>query len=525
MKAGCTMEYYLGFDSSTQGLKALVIDAAKGAIVAHASVNFSLDLPQFNCDNGVLPHPDPLVKHADPLLWLAALDLSLARLVAQGVALRSVVAIGGAAQQHGSVYLNHHFPAVLAQLHSATDAGELATRLAPALARPTSPIWMDSSTTPECQELVARFGAELCQVTGSPATERFTGAQIRKFAREEPARYAATTHIHLVSSFLCSILCGAPAPIDIGDAAGMNLLDLHALAWAPDIVAFTAPELEARLPRIAPPSQPQAGGLANYFARYGLRPGIPVAVWTGDNPASLVGSGAWTPGLAVVSLGTSDTFFAAMPTYRLDPEGYGHVFGHPLGGYMSLTCFKNGSLARDRVRRSGGMDWEFFDRKAMELTPPGNAGSLALPWFESEITPLVLEPGLRANFDFTAAAPEVQARAVLEAQVLAMRTHAAWIGDFAVLRVTGGAARSDGLRQILADVFQARVETIAVADSAALGGAMLGARCVQADLDTLREALTPVTATCHPRTEYAQLYTQLMPTLRDLAQMAPISCR
>ena len=34
----------------------------------------------------------------------------------------------------------------------------------------------------------------------------------------------------------------------------------------------------------------------------------------------------------------------------VDPSGTGHVFGSPAGDYMGLTCFSNGSLARDRVR-------------------------------------------------------------------------------------------------------------------------------------------------------------------------------
>ena len=63
-------------------------------------------------------------------------------------------------------------------------------------------------------------------LTGSPAYERFTGPQIRKFYQEQPDAYAATARIHLVSSFMASLLLGADAPIDPGDGSGMNLMDL-----------------------------------------------------------------------------------------------------------------------------------------------------------------------------------------------------------------------------------------------------------------------------------------------------------
>ena len=501
------MSLYLGFDSSTQGLKAIIIDPARGEIVCSKAVNFSKDLPAFNCPGGVLANPDPLVKHTDPLLWLAALDLMLQRLQADGAPLAHVSAIGGDGQQHGSVYLNDAFPQIVAALDPAL---ELAGQLGPALARKSSPIWMDSSTGGECAELTAVVGSRLQSLTGSPAIERFSGPQIRKFAQSEPEAYRNTAHIHLVSSFLCSVLIGGNAPIDSGDGAGMNLLNLSTMRWDEDIAAATAPRLLDKLPRIdATPSV--TGGLAPYFTKYGLRAGIPVATWTGDNPASLVGSGAFRQDTAVVSLGTSDTFFAAINPYRVDPDGFGHVFGLPSGGFMSLACFKNGSLARDRVRADAGVDWNFFDVTAFEKTAPGNQGRWALAWFEPEITPLVNRAGLRANFDFAAAAPEVQIRAVVEAQAMTLRRHSKWIGDFQTLRVTGGGSNSSGILQTLADVFNATVETISTADSAALGAAMIAAHVAGGiSYASLAGAFCPPTQTIRPRAEAAQVHSNNM---------------
>ncbi len=506
------MALYLGIDSSTQGIKGLVIDPAAGRIVQSCAVNFGKDLPEFGCPEGVLPNADPLVKHSDPLLWVAAMDLLLQRLRDSGVAMGEIAGIGGDGQQHGSVYLNRAFPGILRGLDPAKS---LAPQIAPALARPTSPIWMDSSTTAACRELDARFGARLQADTGSPAIERFTGPQIRKFALAEPECYANTAHIHLVSSFLCSILIGANAPIDTGDGAGMNLLNLRTLAWDPEIAEFTAPGLLQKLPAVTPGGQ--AGRLHPYFAKFGLPVGLPVTVWTGDNPASLIGTGAWRRGVAVVSLGTSDTFFAALDPYRTDPEGCGHVFGNPAGGFMCLACFKNGSLARDRVRQEAGVDWTFFDKTAFGLTPPGNGGRFALPWFEAEITPPVLKPGLRANFEFAGAVPEIRVRATVEGQVLALRAHSQWIGDFDTLRVTGGASRSPGILKVLADVFQATVETIAVADSAALGGAMLAAKATGGiPMEQLAASFSPTAATVSPDPANAAVYRRQIDAIRKL---------
>ena len=471
------MSIFLGLDSSTQGLKAVLIDLEKGEITGGEAVNFGEELPEYRSPSGFLPDPDPLIRQADPRMWLAALDLLFRKLQEAGIRLDQVAGISGSGQQHGSVYLNARFPELLRNLDPARP---LADQLAPVLSRKRSPIWMDRSTRAECDELEQRFGDRLQRDTGSPAIERFTGPQIRRFWKSEPEAYAQTAYVQLVSSFLASVLAGCVAPVDYGDGAGMNLLNLRTLDWDPEIAEFTAPDLLRKLPR-AVPGATVVGGLAPYFTRYGFRAGTPVTAWTGDNPASLIGTGAGMPGTAVISLGTSDTFFGAMADYKTDPAGCGHVFGNPAGGFMSLICFTNGSLAREHVREECGVDWTFFDETSIELTPPGNHGKLMLPYFAPESTPLVLAPRVRCNFDPAAARPEEKIRCLLESQALSMALHAGWMGErFTRLRITGGASNSRALRRILADVFQTPVERLAIRDSAALGAALMTAHTVTA---------------------------------------------
>ena len=455
----------VGIDSSTQGTKAVVYDTAEGRVVASAAVNYGRDLPEFGSPDGFLPNADPLVRRANPEMWVKGLELVLARLRDAGAPMGEVAAVGGDAQQHATVFLTENGVEGL----KSGGVGSLW------FSRKESPIWMDSSTGAEVAALDARFGEALRVRTGSPAIERFAAAQVMKFAKEAPEAWARTTRVHLLSSYLTSVLAGADAPIETGDGAGMNLLNLQTLGWDEEICAFAAPGLMEKLPRVHKPGDAPLK-LADRFAEFGLQPGIPVAPFTGDNPASLVGCGAAEPGCAVISLGTSDTFFAAMKDFRTDPDGYGHVFGNPAGGFMSLSCFKNGSLARDRVRRDCGADWSFFDETAFALTPSGNGGKRAFPYFETELTPKHDATGIEANFDWDAAAPEVRIRAVVEGQIANMRERTRWIGDFATICVTGGASRSKGILATIRDIFAADVRTLDVPDSAALGGALLAAR-------------------------------------------------
>ena len=476
----------LGIDSSTQGVKAVAWDVGAQKVVFSASVNYGKDLPQYGSPDGFLPNDDVLVRHADPRMWIEGLELLLKRLQESGCPMSEIAAIGGDAQQHASVYLESLNPLVFS--------------------RPTSPIWMDSSTGTECAALDAKFGARLQADTGSPAIERFAGPQIMKFAKEDSDGYAKTKRIHLLSSFLASYLVGEDMPIDAGDGAGMNLLNLKIGEWDAEICEAVAPGLVAKLPKIVGGGEDvrrkteaasESKPLAERFAKFGLRPGIPVVPFTGDNPASLVGCFAEKSGMAVISLGTSDVFFAAMETFHTDPDGYGHVFGNPMGGFMSLSCFKNGSLARDRVRRELGVDWTFFDetawrceRCAGETPPPRNGDASwggavsaaqrerAYPYFESEITPKHDATGIEANFDWAAADAGTKVRAIVEGQVANMYERTRWIGDFDEIKVTGGASRSKGIRETIARIFGAKVSVLEVADSAAVGGARLAERAL-----------------------------------------------
>jgi xylulokinase len=501
---------FLGLDSSTQSLTAVIIDPATGQIACQHSVNFGADLPQYRAPSGFIPGGAHGVVHSNPRMWLDALDLLFSRL-AETTDLSQVKMIAGSGQQHGSVYLDASFESRLAALDPALG---LTDQIAPALTRATSPIWMDTSTGAECGEITAALGgpAEVCRRSGSIAIERFTGPQIRSFHKTEPEAYAKTACIHLVSSFIASVMAGKSASIDYGDAAGMNLLNLATLAWDSGLLEATAPGLLEKLPAPAPATTVQ-GNVSRYFVeKYGLPADCRCALFTGDNPASLVGMGATTPGNIVISLGTSDTFFAAMPGPKTDPNGFGHVFGNPAGGFMSLICFRNGSLAREALRDKLGLDWSAFDRAALGETRESAGKNLMLPFFGPEITPRhdFSAPVLKGSQDFeSGAVPGLQVRALLEGQFLNMRLHSQWMEVKAErIRLTGGASKNDGIAQLVADVFQAPVERLDVSNSAALGAALIAAAAGGHNLEELQQTFCRCSAgsTLAPDPALATIY-------------------
>ncbi len=483
--------HHLGIDVGTQSLTALVVDVpaveapaarppgasvtepadrASGS-VARAAVHYDTELSRWGTVHGQLPADDPSVGRVPPGMWVEALDLALERLGREVCGSVRGVSVSG--QQHGSVYLGKGAARALAEL---SPDSSLAEQVAPMLSHSEAPIWTDSSTGRECEEIRRALGGRraTAELTGSDAFERFTGPQIRRVARTAPEEWARTEHVCLVSSFVTSLLAGKVAPIDHGDGSGMNLLDIRTLDWSPAAARATAPDLMRRLPPTCAPSA-IVGRVAPWLvARHGLPSSARVIAGSGDNPCSLAGVGVRSPGEAVLSLGTSDTWFGLLEELAVDPEANSHVFIAPSGHPMSLICFRNGSLAREAVRDRHGLDWDGFDA-ALRSTPPGNDGMMMLPWFEPEIVPRVAEPGVH-RFGGLRDAPEHAARncrAVVEGQFLSMRLNSEWMA-IRPRRViaTGGGSRNRELLQVAADVFGCPVESLNLSDGAALGAAL-----------------------------------------------------
>lgn len=460
--------WFLGLDCSTQSLSAIIVDDADKRVIYETSVHFDNELPHYHTLHGCLQNDDPLIKHSDPLMWVEALDLLFKKMKAEGVDLQRILAISGSAQQHGSVYLNAKG---LSRFAALDPKKSLKQNMQDGLSRKTSPIWMDSSTSKECEEIEGAFGGadKLREATGSHAFERFTASQIRKFFKEDNSAFLQTAQITLISAFMASLLSGTLAPIDYCDGAGMNLMDIENKTWHQTALQATAHDLNKRLPSLAAPWK-IIGRVSPYFVhKYGLNPNALAMVWSGDNPNSLIGLGVIKDRVAAISLGTSFTYFGHMAKYCSDASGEGHVFAAPTGWYMSLICFKNGALAIEKLCEMYSLDRKGFDATLLK-TKPGNSGRILLPYFEAEIVPRVRKGVCRFDLDNDDVAGNC--RGLVEGQIMSMKLHSEWMKTKPeMLYATGGVSVNPHVLQIIADVFNCPVKQIAVSKSAALGAA------------------------------------------------------
>lgn len=290
---------------------------------------------------------------------------------------------------------------------------------------------------------------------------------------------------------MCSLLLGDYASIDSSDGAGMNMMDLKAQGWSTPIMSAISSDLESKMGPIVA-AHTVLGNASNYLTEeYGFDENCKIVAWSGDNPNSVAGLGLRNPGDVGLSLGTSDTIFSIVDAASSSPGIEGHMFMNPVDpdSHMSMLCYKNGSLARVNVAKSvAGGDWDKFNA-LIESTPPGNHGNIGFFIDEPEIIPNIPKKGIRRfnsegekvdSFD-----PAVEARAVVEGQMLSMRLHTQQLGLAPTMVIaTGGASANPSITQIMADVFGTPVLETSQTDSASLGAALRalhGFKCDEAD--------------------------------------------
>lgn len=268
-----------------------------------------------------------------------------------------------------------------------------------------------------------------------------------------PQMYASTSRISLVSSFLASVLLGSIAPLDIGDVCGMNLWDVPNQRYSPALLALAggtegAEDLRSKLGEPQVDGGAPLGRISEYFVRrYGFSPRCQIVPFTGDNPATILAL-PLRPLDAIVSLGTSTTFLMNTPRYK--PDGSYHFFNHPTnkGHYMFMLCYKNGGLAREKVRDAlppptnapttgGTADWQAFNEAVLTTPPLGmindeDKAKLGLYFYLRETVPNIRAGTWRFHCDADGSnlqeAPawprEVDPRIIVESQALSMRLRA-----------------------------------------------------------------------------------------------------
>ncbi|HEX2852875.1 MAG TPA: xylulokinase [Opitutaceae bacterium] len=445
------MSLFIGIDSGTQSVKAIVLDLETRRVVAEARAPHQLidGLPVGHMEQ----HPGD---------WTAALDFVLVEVAGKiGAAeAKRVRGIGVSGQQHGFVPLDAN--------------GEVI--------RPAK-LWCDTSTTAECALITKKLGGPKAAIrkTGNLILPGFTAPKILWLKRHEPANYKRLRHVLLPHDYLNFFLTGNFF-MEHGDASGSALMDVRQRTWSRDAVNAIDKNLAGWLPPISG-SHEAAGTLRPALAqKYGFSPDVVVSAGGGDNMMGAIGTGNVVPGVVTASFGTSGTIYAHAAKPVIDPQGEIAAFCGSTGGWLPLLCTMNVTTVTEQVRALFGQDHGQL-ANAIAAAPAGAGGLVLLPYLAGERTPNVPDgSGVLLGLNPKTFNAAHVARAAMEGVTMGMNYGLRRLATLGVkakeIRVTGGGAKSAVWRQIMADIFGVPVVAMVEDEGAALGGALQAAWCV-----------------------------------------------
>lgn len=352
--------------------------------------------------------------------------------------------------------------------------------------RPLTPLitWADARAIQQARFLrTSGQAGELHRATGAPVHPMTPLTKLMWFSQNEPEIWARARWWVGLKDYLLYQLTGTVVT-ELSSASGTGLLDMATGTWSPAAMTLAGVSVEQLPPIVATTAirtlSPDAA------QRLALPAGLPVVAGAADGPLGNLGTGAITPGVAGLSLGTSGAIRMAVPKPQVD-EG-GALFCYALtdsvwvvGGAVSnggvVIRWAGDSLAPDVSAPAGGLADEALLSLAATV-PPGSDGLVMLPYLLAERAPL-WDPDLPGAYlglhrEHTRAH---LIRAAVEGvcrQLAVITDSLDRIAPVRSVRVTGGTFRSPLWREVMAASLNRPLQLLGAAEGSALGAAALG---------------------------------------------------
>lgn len=483
--------FYIGIDLGTSAVKLLLMDGA-GRIQKIVSREYPLYFP------------NPGWSEQNPEDWYTQSLEGLKELIAD-CDKSQVAGISFGGQMHGLVIL---------------DKEDRVIR--PAI------LWNDGRTAKETDYLNQEIGKDkLSAYTANIAFAGFTAPKVLWVKNQEPENFARIEKLMLPKDYLAYRLSGTFCT-DVSDASGMLLFDVKNKCWSKEMMEICGIK-ETQLPKIFESYEAVGTLKPELAAELGLSDKVKIAAGAGDNAAAAVGTGTVGDGSCNISLGTSGTIFISSEKFGVDANNALHSFAHADGHFHLMGCMLSAASCNkwwmDEILKT--RDYAGEQKEIKEL---GNNNVFFLPYLMGERSPHN-NPNARGTFmgmtmDTTR---EDMTQAVLEGVAFALRDSFEVAKSLGIhidrTKICGGGAKSPLWRQMIADIFNIKVDIPESEEGPAMGGAMLAAvACGEyASVEEAAKKIVKIVDTVEPVPENAaryekqyQKFRQIYPAVKEL---------
>jgi xylulokinase len=494
------MKCYMGIDSGTSGVKAIVINE-KGEL---------LGVGYKECD---LITPRPLWVEQDPRDWWAACEFAIKTAVAKSGRGMDIEAIGLTGQMLGNTMLDENLEPI-----------------------GNCMIWLDQRATEERDFIEAQLDVDT--MLGITANYNLTGYWAPKLLwikKNRPDVFDKTRMVLFPKDYLKLILTGEPT-VEVTDASGSFLMDMAKRDWSDKMFEICGLPKDI-VPKKIYESCDVVGYLRESLAKdLGLKPGIPVVGGGGDQPAGGIGNGVYKEGVVSATIGTSGVVYAATSKVIADkqrraalcfchsaPQTWS-LFGCTLAAGGSFKWLRDTMFSDAKQTHSAqGKDvYELMTGMAAQARP-ASEGLTFLPYLNGERTPYPDENarGVFFGLSYRHGLNEI-CRSVMEGVTYSLRDTIEILREFDVevneVRASGGGAKSALWRQMQADIYNASVVTTNLEEGPSAGAAIMAAvgAGAYANVGEACDSIVKVVSRTEPLEKNVGLYEEFYQTYRAL---------
>lgn len=446
--------YLLGVDIGTTSTKA-VIFGNKGAVISMHHVEYPLYSPA------------PSIAEQDPEEIFRAVMKAIKEALQKGnVNPSNIELVSFSSAMHSLIALD--------------DKGNPLTRCI---------TWADSRSSQWAKNIKNELnGLEIYRRTGTPIHPMAPLAKIAWIRTDHPEIFNKTSKFIGIKEYIFYKLFDEFI-VDYSIASATGMFNLEQLAWDQEALKIAGIN-ESLLSRPVPTTYIVKGIKEEYREELGLSRETPFVVGASDGVLSNLGVNAIDPGVVAVTIGTSGAIRAVTDKPVTDPKGrifcYAltekhWVVGGPVNnGGMTFRWVRD-ELASSEVetaKRLGIDPYEVLTKIASNVSP-GSDGLIFHPYLAGERAPL-WNSNARGSFFGLGLhhKKEHMVRSVLEGVILNLYTVMLAlqevIGVPTKIQATGGFARSELWRQMMADIFNQEVFVPESFESSCLGAVILG---------------------------------------------------
>ena len=486
------MKYMIGVDIGTTSTKSVLYDENGQFIMKH-NIGYELHTPNVDVSE---ENPDELF---DAVLMTVKYVVREANIAKEDIKL-----ISFSAQMHSLVAMdeNHH--------------------------RLTENItWADNRASKYATLINNQYnGLEIYRRTGTPIHPMSPLSKIFWMKHEQQSTFDNTAMFADIKTYILYQLFERYV-IDHSMASATGMFNLEQLDWDDDVLNLLGIN-RSQLPELVPTTHILTGMKKRYATLMGIDENTPVVIGASDGVLSNLGVNSYQKGEVAVTIGTSGAIRTVIDKPRTDEKGRifcyvltdeHYVIGGPVNnGGVILRWLRDEILASEveTAKRLGVDPYDVLTQIASRVKP-GADGLIFHPYLAGERAPLWNADARGSFFGLTLShKKEHMIRAALEGVLYNLYT--VYLALIEVMnetpneiKATGGFAKSEIWRQMMADIFDTQLSVPESYESSCLGACVLGMKALgEIDDFSIIEQMVGTTHEHQPDSNTVDIYQQLV---------------